>query len=101
MFRLGQLARHISRPLSSTHALKQSITSSIMAQQKSLIHTAACLIIGDEVLGGKVSCAAQASTSLANNGMADGGHKLGTLHRAWRMAHGALGHCIPTWRRPG
>lgn len=33
------------------------MSSSIMAaqtQQKSLIHTAACLIIGDEVLGGKV-----------------------------------------------
>lgn len=25
------------------------------AQGKSMIHTAACLIIGDEVLGGKVS----------------------------------------------
>jgi hypothetical protein len=71
MFRLSQLARHISRPLSSTHALKQSITSSIMAQQKSLIHTAACLIIGDEVLGGKVSYVAQSSSSLANDGMAD------------------------------
>jgi hypothetical protein len=71
MFRLNQLARHISRPLSTSHALKQSITSSIMAQQKSLIHTAACLIIGDEVLGGKVSSVAQSGGPLAD-GTADG-----------------------------
>lgn len=33
------------------------------AQGKSMIHTAACLIIGDEVLGGKVSiCLHWAST---------------------------------------
>jgi hypothetical protein len=57
--RLNQVIRHLSRPLPSfAHSSAASITSSIMAgtspQQKGLIHTAACLIIGDEVLGGKV-----------------------------------------------
>ncbi|KAF2083726.1 Molybdopterin binding protein [Saccharata proteae CBS 121410] len=68
--RLNQVARHLNRPLtnyahrsaaaSSRIGLvtsKISQTSSIMAATnahgKSLIHTAACLIIGDEVLGGK------------------------------------------------
>jgi hypothetical protein len=63
--RIGQVARHLSRPLPlSAHAssakFRPSLSSSAMAgatatQQKGLIHTAACLIIGDEVLGGKVS----------------------------------------------
>jgi hypothetical protein len=63
--RLGQVARHLSRPVpafahSSAATFRSSLTSSVMAgattttQQKGLIHTAACLIIGDEVLGGKV-----------------------------------------------
>jgi hypothetical protein len=62
--RLSQVARHLSRPVphfahsSAARFGAPSITSSIMAattpQQKGLIHTAACLIIGDEVLGGKV-----------------------------------------------
>jgi hypothetical protein len=62
--RLSQVARHLSRPLPNfAHAsaanFRPSITSSVMAgatttEQKGLIHTAACLIIGDEVLGGKV-----------------------------------------------
>ncbi|KAL5379246.1 hypothetical protein DPSP01_008521 [Paraphaeosphaeria sporulosa] len=54
--RLGQIARHLSRPVPN-HAHRAAYTSSIMAatsaQKKGLIHTAACLIIGDEVLGGK------------------------------------------------
>lgn len=50
--RLGQVARHLSRPVSALSSTSSSIMSN--AQQKSLIHTAACLIIGDEVLGGKV-----------------------------------------------
>lgn len=61
--RLNQIVRHLSRPvpnIAHTSAARfgvSSITSSIMtgtSQQKGLIHTAACLIIGDEVLGGKV-----------------------------------------------
>lgn len=63
--RLSQVARHLSRPLpnfahrSAASWQRPSIASSIMAsttnsEGKSLIHTAACLIIGDEVLGGKV-----------------------------------------------
>ena len=63
--RLSQLSRHISRsfpnhPHSSAAApsvfLKTSIMTSVTAEEKSkrLIHTAGCIIIGDEVLGGKV-----------------------------------------------
>lgn len=63
--RINQVVRHLSRPLpnlahNSAATFRSSITSSTMAgatarsSQKSLIHTAACLIIGDEVLGGKV-----------------------------------------------
>lgn len=66
--RINQLVRHLSRPLpnyahlSAASPRASSISSSIMAaaattpqtQGKGLIHTAACLIIGDEVLGGKV-----------------------------------------------
>jgi hypothetical protein len=60
--RISQVARHLTRPLpnyahvSAANPRSSIITSSIMAgtQGKSLIHTAACLIIGDEVLGGKV-----------------------------------------------
>jgi hypothetical protein len=63
--RLSQVARHLSRPVPNfAHAsaanFRSSLTSSVMAgatttpPQKGLIHTAACLIIGDEVLGGKV-----------------------------------------------
>jgi hypothetical protein len=63
--RLSQIARHLSRPNPNyAHRAAASLqatpyTSSIMAatssaQKKGLIHTAACLIIGDEVLGGKV-----------------------------------------------
>lgn len=63
--RLNQVARHLSRPLPNfAHRAAQaprlpSIASSAMAaatattHEKGLIHTAACLIIGDEVLGGK------------------------------------------------
>lgn len=66
--RLGQVARHLSRPLptfahgalcSAAASRARARTSTIMAAAtatpgKGLIHTAACLIIGDEVLGGKV-----------------------------------------------
>ncbi|TIA72325.1 Molybdopterin binding protein [Aureobasidium pullulans] len=60
--RLNQVARHLSRPLpnylhQSAAAATSRLTSnpSIMAQanNKRTINTAACLIIGDEVLGGK------------------------------------------------
>lgn len=61
--RLNQVARHLSRPLpnylhQSAAAATSRLTSNptIMAQanNKRTINTAACLIIGDEVLGGKV-----------------------------------------------
>ncbi|CAG8954658.1 hypothetical protein HYFRA_00004579 [Hymenoscyphus fraxineus] len=64
MFRLSQLARHFSRPLpnylhtsAATAAIRSSqiMTSSTIDERNSrMIHTAACLIIGDEVLGGKM-----------------------------------------------
>lgn len=62
--RINQVARHFSRPLpnylhnSATFRGGQSITSRVMASENGnvrMINTAACLIIGDEVLGGKVS----------------------------------------------
>jgi len=66
--RLNQVARHFSRPLpnylhnsaASASSGLSSTTSRAMAQERSkrLINTAACLIIGDEVLGGKVSAKA-------------------------------------------
>ena len=59
--RISQLARHLSRPLPnyahrSAAAISSNMTSSlpVRSKQQSMIHTAACLIIGDEVLGGKV-----------------------------------------------
>ena len=70
--RLNQLVRHLSRPLPNyvhlsaanprvglVNGVTSSTTSPAMAAEgghgKGLIHTAACLIIGDEVLGGKVN----------------------------------------------
>ena len=64
--RLSQLNRHLSRPLpnyahSSAVASRPFFTGSIMTstssaeeRSKRMIHTAGCIIIGDEVLGGKV-----------------------------------------------
>jgi hypothetical protein len=64
--RLNQLVRHLSRPLpnyarisaaASQSALHPAVmTSTITPEEKSrrMIHTAGCIIIGDEVLGGKV-----------------------------------------------
>jgi hypothetical protein len=61
--RINQVARHLSRPLPnylhrSAAAATTRLTSNpaIMADanNKRTINTAACLIIGDEVLGGKV-----------------------------------------------
>ena len=75
--RVSQLARHLSRPLPNyahhsaaaaaapkTGLVSPIQTSSAMAAQgKSMIHTAACLIIGYEVLGGKVGiCHSSVST---------------------------------------
>lgn len=61
--RLSQIARHLSRPLPNYVHHSAAATTSIMTsslpirggkeQQKSMIHTAGCIIIGDEVLGGK------------------------------------------------
>ncbi|KAF2432574.1 molybdopterin binding domain protein [Tothia fuscella] len=55
--RLNQIARHLIRPLPA-YAHRSAFTfpstnSHIMSTNKKTIHTAACLIIGDEVLGGK------------------------------------------------
>jgi hypothetical protein len=64
--RLTQVARHLSRPLPNymhrsaaalTSSSQSTMTSSIPtvnAQGQRMIYTAGCLIIGDEVLGGKV-----------------------------------------------
>jgi len=62
--RVSQLARHLSRPLpnyahtSAAGTFTTRVMTSSAADERSTrtIHTAACLIIGDEVLGGKVSC---------------------------------------------
>ncbi|EXJ56055.1 hypothetical protein A1O7_08986 [Cladophialophora yegresii CBS 114405] len=64
--RLSQLARHLSRPLpnyahrsaaafssSTSRMTSSSNVETISGPQKGLIQTAGCLIIGDEVLGGK------------------------------------------------
>lgn len=72
--RLNQVARHLSRPLpnyahssAAAPSLRGLANSFIMAstggatateRNKRMIHTAGCLIIGDEVLGGKVGSAA-------------------------------------------
>jgi hypothetical protein len=57
--RLNQLTRHLIRPLPNyTHRSApgnlRSVNLSLMTTDKKLIHTAGCIIIGDEVLGGKV-----------------------------------------------
>ena len=61
--RLGQLSRHLSSPIprfsavaASSAFLGISKMASVKAEEKSkrMIHTAGCIIIGDEVLGGKV-----------------------------------------------
>lgn len=60
--RLNQIARHLSRPLphylhnsAAVGGLLSSTSRATMASERSkrMINTAACLIIGDEVLGGK------------------------------------------------
>lgn len=65
--RLNQLARHLSRPLpnylhnsaaartSGGLLTSRTGTMAAMENSKKMIHTAGCIIIGDEVLGGKVS----------------------------------------------
>ncbi|KAI1460291.1 molybdopterin binding domain-containing protein [Annulohypoxylon moriforme] len=66
--RLSQLARHLSRPCpalghipaasvsgSRSSGLTSRIMASVEERNSRTIHTAACLIIGDEVLGGKTT----------------------------------------------
>ena len=65
--RLSQLTRHLSRRLpyyssiSPAIASRSSLGASIMSRSaaedrsKRMLHTAGCIIIGDEVLGGKVN----------------------------------------------
>jgi hypothetical protein len=67
--RLSQVSRHLSRPLesyaqssvsTSRSLLGGNIMTSVMSageKSKRMIHTAGCIIIGDEVLGGKVRSA--------------------------------------------
>jgi hypothetical protein len=61
--RINQVARHLSRPLpnylhrsaaAATFRLTSNPAIMADANNKRTINTAACLIIGDEVLGGKV-----------------------------------------------
>ncbi len=62
--RLTQISRHLTRPLPnyahtsaavSGQLLRSNImTSGVEDRTKRMIHTAGCIIIGDEVLGGKV-----------------------------------------------
>ena len=66
--RLSQVARHLSKPRPNfghvsaaaaasapvTSGLAPRIMASVDERNTRTIHTAACLIIGDEVLGGKV-----------------------------------------------
>ncbi len=57
--RFNQLVRHLSRPLPnyahrSAAAISSTMTSSSNDLGKRMINTAGCIIIGDEVLGGKV-----------------------------------------------
>lgn len=79
--RLNQLARHFSHPLPNylhTSAARPSlpIASRIMASNgestKRKINTAACLIIGDEVLGGKVSPSTTPHTPPPTHPIAEG-----------------------------
>lgn len=61
--RLNLLTRHFARPFSSIHPAtptpsltrRSGLSAMTSATHPKPIHTAACLIIGDEVLGGKVS----------------------------------------------
>lgn len=64
--RLSLVARHLSRPVAAQHSSRSlspasRLVAGIMASStaaqnfKRTINTAACLVIGDEVLGGKVS----------------------------------------------
>lgn len=52
--------------------------ASVSADQRATrtIHTAACLIIGDEVLGGKVCLVYQACRGLSLTSLVDGGCEL-------------------------
>lgn len=55
--RLTQISRHLPRQFahrSYTFAGGSVMTSLIEERSKRMIHTAGCIIIGDEVLGGKV-----------------------------------------------
>lgn len=77
--RVSQLARHLSRPLpfyahtcaaGGPHSsVRGSIMSSSLAEDRSkrTIHTAGCIIIGDEVLGGKVELFRPLSLQTAAN----------------------------------
>lgn len=62
--RLSQITRHLSAPAASFTARRSVFgrMGVVSADERNsrIIHTAACLIIGDEVLGGKV-CISQDS----------------------------------------
>jgi hypothetical protein len=88
--RLNQVARHLTRPLpnyahrsSFAGRSSTSIGTKAMEENKRLIQTAACLIIGDEVLGGKV-CSTVSYTSIYEHAQ----HKSTTytdIHREYAL----------------
>jgi hypothetical protein len=76
--RVGLLARHLTRPSLGFAATSPTSTSfgvvtagfkmsGVTADERNsrAIHTAACLIIGDEVLGGKAGSRLQTDSDLA------------------------------------
>ncbi len=74
--RFTQLTRHLSGPLQNYAHRSTAAPAGIMTSDtgKKMIHTAACLIIGDEVLGGKVRCTHRNGWTHTDG--ADRGHKL-------------------------
>jgi hypothetical protein len=62
--RIGQVTRHLSRPtLQNGGQLLTSRSAMAAPSSKKQIHTAGIIIIGDEVLGGKVRDTAPAGVS--------------------------------------
>lgn len=76
------------------------MTSSAEERSKRMIHTAGCIIIGDEVLGGKVCMDIYVSRARAQLTMAehaDCGYKLSipgeVLLLPWHESEADRGHC--------
>lgn len=64
--RLSLLARHVS-PATPRAAQRITMAAAANANAQRKINTAACLIIGDEVLNGKVSCATNLNVAACAN----------------------------------